>query len=124
MVLDRQDRIAARDQSPQLVYSLLRLGLPLVSKFDDPDTGLAFDFLADPIPESPDGSRILAGHEHGLITINLAEANDAATAFGLRIAPNTGRAPKLAMEIEFVAAGRTISTLVRAWLPQSQPQHG
>jgi hypothetical protein len=82
------------------VYSLQRLGLPLVSKFEDPDTGLAFDFLADPIPESPDGSKILAGHEHGLITINLAEANDAATAFGLRIAPNTGRAPKLAMEIE------------------------
>jgi transposase len=75
--------------------------VPLVSKFEDPDTGLAFDFLADPIPESPDGSKILAGHEHGLITITLAEANDAATAFGLRIAPNTGRAPKLAMEIEF-----------------------
>lgn len=35
--------------STSLVYSLLRLGLPLVSKFEDPDTGLAFDFLADPI---------------------------------------------------------------------------
>ena len=34
----------------QLVYSLLRLGLPLVSKFEDPGAGLAFDFLADPVP--------------------------------------------------------------------------
>jgi hypothetical protein len=61
----------------QLVYGLLRLGLPLVSKFEDPDMGLAFDFLADPAPGSPDGPKILTGHEHGLITINIAEADDA-----------------------------------------------
>jgi hypothetical protein len=93
-------------------------------------TGLAFDFLADPIPESPDGSKILAGHEHGLITITLAEANDAATAFGLRIAPNTGRAPKLAMEIEFDrcrqndfdAGPGVVAPHVRDQQPQ--PQHG
>ena len=58
----------------QLVYSLLRLDLPLVSKFEDPGAGLAFDFLADPVP---DGPKILTGHEHGLITVNLAEADDA-----------------------------------------------
>ena len=34
----------------RLVYGLLRLGLPLVSRVDDPDAGLAFDFLADPDP--------------------------------------------------------------------------
>jgi hypothetical protein len=98
-----------------------------VSKFEDPDTGLAFDFLADTIPESPDGSKILAGHEHGLITINLAEA---AAAFGLRIAPNTGRAPKLAMEIEFDpcrqndfdAGPGVVAPHVRDQQPQ--PQHG
>ena len=61
----------------QLVYNLLHLGLPLVSKFEDPGTGLAFDFLADPVPGSPDGPKILTGHEQGLITINLAEADDA-----------------------------------------------
>jgi hypothetical protein len=61
----------------QLVYGLLRLRLPLVSKFESPDIGLAFDFLADPIPGSSDGPQILTGHEHGLITINIAEADDA-----------------------------------------------
>jgi hypothetical protein len=60
----------------RLVYSLLRLGLPLVSKFEDPGTGLAFDFLADPAG-FPDGPKVLTGHAHGLITINLAEADDA-----------------------------------------------
>jgi hypothetical protein len=87
-------------------------------------TGLAFDFLADPIPESPDGSKILARHEHGLITINLAEANDAATAFGLRISPTPDALPSSPWRLSSIAAGRTISTLVRAWLPQPQPQHG
>jgi hypothetical protein len=61
----------------RLVYSLLRLGLPLVSKFEDPGTGLAFDFLADAVPGSPDGPKIVTGHEHGLITINIVEADDA-----------------------------------------------
>jgi hypothetical protein len=61
----------------RLVYSLLRLGLALVSKFEDPDTGLAFDFLADPPAGFPDGPNILTGHAQGLITINLAEADDA-----------------------------------------------
>jgi hypothetical protein len=60
-----------------LVYSLLRLGLPLVSKFEDRGTGLAFDFLADPLPGSPDRPKILTGHAQGLITINIAEADDA-----------------------------------------------
>jgi hypothetical protein len=60
-----------------LVYSLLRLDLPLVSKFEDPASGLAFDFLADAVPGSPDGPQVLTGHAQGLITINIAEADDA-----------------------------------------------
>ena len=39
--------------------------------------GLAFDFLADPATGSPDGPQILTGHAQGLITINIAEADDA-----------------------------------------------
>ena len=35
----------------RLFYSLLRLGLPLENRIDNPEHGLAFDFLADP-PES------------------------------------------------------------------------
>lgn len=58
----------------RLVYTLLRMRLPLVSKHQDADKGLFFDFLAD---ESKDPSRrILTGHAGGLITINIAEADD------------------------------------------------
>ena len=54
----------------RLFYTLLKLRLPLVTKAHDPD-GLAFDFLADgPLP-------VFTGHDNGLITINLAEADDA-----------------------------------------------
>ena len=32
----------------RLFYALLRLGLPLQDRVEDPQHGLAFDFLADP----------------------------------------------------------------------------
>ncbi|WP_419896478.1 zinc-binding metallopeptidase family protein [Roseomonas sp. USHLN139] len=55
-------------------YSFLRLGLPLVDRVEDPENGLAFDFLAD----APDGSeKVMTGHDNGLITLALAEADDA-----------------------------------------------
>jgi len=58
----------------RLVYSLSNLALPLLNRDDDPDHGLAFEFLADvPDAEGP----VLTGHANGVITINLAEANDA-----------------------------------------------
>jgi hypothetical protein len=59
----------------RLIYGLLRLGLPLVSKFEDPGAGLAFDFLADGAgpEETP---QVVTGHARGLITINVAEADD------------------------------------------------
>jgi hypothetical protein len=59
----------------RLIYSLLKLRLPLISKVDDEAKGLAFDFMADPL--APDGPKVLTGHDNGLITINLAEADDA-----------------------------------------------
>ncbi|GAC1370830.1 MAG: putative zinc-binding peptidase [Hymenobacter sp.] len=58
----------------RLVYSLLRMGLPVVSKAVDPERGLAFDFRADTNPEG--GERVLTAHDNGLITINIAEADD------------------------------------------------
>ena len=58
----------------RLFYTLLRLKLPLRDLAEDPVHGLAFDFLADPPGPGP---RILTGHDEGLITINLAEADDA-----------------------------------------------
>ena len=59
----------------RLVYTLLSLQLPLVSKQDDPASGLAFDFLSDaPARAMPP---ILTGHADGVITVNIAEADDA-----------------------------------------------
>ena len=55
----------------RLVYSLLCLHLPVVSKRVYPDEGLQFDFKADESPEQ----RIMTGHDNGLITINIAEAD-------------------------------------------------
>lgn len=58
----------------RLVYTLLRMRVPVVSKASDPQTGLTFDFMAD---EKENGSRrILTGHANGLITINIAEADN------------------------------------------------
>jgi hypothetical protein len=58
-----------------LFYSLLRLRLPLTNRIDDPEHGLAFDFLADsPDPGAP---KVMTGHDNGLITIALIEADDA-----------------------------------------------
>jgi hypothetical protein len=54
----------------RLFYTLLKLKLPLASRAEDPK-GLAFDFIAD------SAAPVLTGHENGLITINLAEADDA-----------------------------------------------
>ncbi len=51
----------------RLVYSLLQLNLSL--------QGLRFDFLADTAPSFDDSGRVLTGHENGLITLNIAEAD-------------------------------------------------
>jgi hypothetical protein len=60
------------------IHSLLCLGLPLSSRTEDPKRGLAFDFLAEPNPGSAASARPVAtGHLDGVITINLAEADDA-----------------------------------------------
>jgi hypothetical protein len=58
----------------RLFYTLIALRLPLDNLVDAPESGLAFDFLAE-IPGSP--KKILTGHDEGLITINLNEADDA-----------------------------------------------
>jgi hypothetical protein len=58
----------------RLIYTLLGLQLPLVRKDNAGDSGLAFEFLQDSV--SGDGQRVLTGHDNGLITINIAEADD------------------------------------------------
>lgn len=58
----------------RLIYALLELGLPVENKAENPSGGLAFDFLQD--GSGPDGPRVFTGHSEGVITINIAEADD------------------------------------------------
>jgi len=59
----------------RLFYSLLRFRLPLQTRQQDPENGLAFDFLADPPPQQ--GTSVTTGHRQGLITVALNEADGA-----------------------------------------------
>ena len=59
----------------RLVRQLQLFGLPLASRLDDPERGLAFELLADPIDQT--APRVMTGHAGGVITINIAEADDA-----------------------------------------------
>ncbi len=60
-----------------LFYSLLRMKLPLATRLEQPQIGLAFDFLADPIDASGAPQHaVMTGHDDGVITLNLAEADD------------------------------------------------
>ena len=69
---DRNIRLWRRIETAKrrLFYSLLRFKLPLQTKAEN-ETGLAFDFLAHTV------TPVMTGHLDGVITINLAEADDA-----------------------------------------------
>jgi len=56
----------------RLVYSLLEFKLPIAPKTRENLMGLEFRFLGDP----PGGPRVLTGHDNGIITVNIAEADD------------------------------------------------
>ncbi len=55
----------------RLVYSLLRMKLPLADKMKEPERGVAFELLAD------GAQPVMTGHRDGVITISVAEADDA-----------------------------------------------
>lgn len=59
----------------RLFYTILRLGLPTPNRAENPDNGLVFDFLAD--AEGAPGGKVMTGHDDGLITLAVAEADDA-----------------------------------------------
>ena len=61
----------------RLVYTLEQLGLSYASKLEDPAGGLAFEFLEDPAPGTGAPS-VLTGHDGGVITVNISEADDVA----------------------------------------------
>jgi len=65
----------------RLVYDLRRLKLPVIPKTIDQQDGLAFAFLEDQsegmeFVADHQQSQIMTGHANGLITINIAEADD------------------------------------------------
>ena len=67
LVQFREAEIAKR----RLVFQLLDLGLPLVPRREDPRRGLAFDLL------SSTWAPVVTGHQDGLITLDLAESDNA-----------------------------------------------
>jgi hypothetical protein len=58
----------------RLMYQLLRMKLPVINKLQNEQTGLVFDFKAN--EPSDDNERVLTGHDNGVITINISEADD------------------------------------------------
>jgi hypothetical protein len=63
--------IKLEESKRRMIYTLLQLGLPVESRTDDPERGLGFAFKQD----QPGEQRVYVSHEHGLITINVAEAD-------------------------------------------------
>ncbi|EIZ78409.1 hypothetical protein WSK_3028 [Novosphingobium sp. Rr 2-17] len=64
----------------RMIHTLLKLGLPLENRTEAAGLGvqgLAFDFLYDAAAEKAGTPRIVTGHDSGLITLNLIEADDA-----------------------------------------------
>jgi len=57
----------------RLIYSLLRLRLPFHVTRDGKEEAIQFDFMAD----TPNGDKVMTGHDNGIITINIAEADEA-----------------------------------------------
>ncbi len=61
----------AEEAKRRLIFGLDDLGFPIVTREQDPETGLAFDLL------SSAHERVITGHHNGVITLDLAEGNDA-----------------------------------------------
>ncbi|OUZ07998.1 hypothetical protein BHE97_14980 [Aeromicrobium sp. PE09-221] len=61
----------AEQAKRRLIVELDELGLPIVPRQEDPENGLAFDLL------SSTNEDVTIGHADGVITIDLAEGNDA-----------------------------------------------
>jgi hypothetical protein len=60
------------DAKRRVLFGFMSCGLPVVPKADDDAAGLAFDLL-EPLPDAPP---VTTGHAGGVVTINVAEADD------------------------------------------------
>jgi hypothetical protein len=61
----------------RLIYSLINLKLPILSKREDAKRGLTFRFLSNVVNPNGSTSAVLTGHDDGVITMNIDEADDA-----------------------------------------------
>jgi len=65
---------AALEQAKRrLFYTLIEMVLPTPNKLEDQANGLSFEFLEQVDPKV----RVLTGHDEGVITLNIVEADDA-----------------------------------------------
>lgn len=66
----------------RLIYAAIKLNLPIKNKYEDPEAGLEFVFRED-VVEDEYGNEltikefVITGHNNGLITINVKEADHA-----------------------------------------------
>jgi hypothetical protein len=67
----KQAWLTLEDSKRRLIYTLLQLQLPIESRAEGNEKGLAFAFKQD----LPGESKVFIAHDHGLITINVAEAS-------------------------------------------------
>jgi hypothetical protein len=74
---NRERWVRVEAAKKRALYSLFAFGMPLGPKTNpDDEIGIAFDFLADPlVGDAPTGEHVLTGHDNGLITLNVAEAD-------------------------------------------------
>ncbi|WP_417608425.1 zinc-binding metallopeptidase family protein [Parasphingorhabdus sp.] len=61
----------------RLFYALIKLNLPLAADPDVSQGSLRFELLGDRLLANGEKKRVMTGHDNGLITINIAEADDA-----------------------------------------------
>jgi hypothetical protein len=77
-VAERWGKIEAAKR--RLFHTLLHLHLPIETHAEagakGTGVGLAFDFLYDPVAEQTGSIQITTGHEAGLVTLNILEADD------------------------------------------------
>jgi hypothetical protein len=62
--------VRAEGAKRRLLFQLHELGLPVTGRNEDRETGLAFDLL------SSVATKVITGHDDGVITLDLAEADD------------------------------------------------
>jgi len=62
--------LAAESAKRRLVFQLAEVGLPLIARDEQTQNGVAFDLLSSKV------QKVVTGHDNGVITLDLSEADD------------------------------------------------